>query len=119
MYRISLIIGEVYQKYLRLAEQNRVQLNLDLGENNEQVDNPKEIQQELEKHLDSALQRSAQGEITVSIKNHQIIITDSGTVLSGPICALLSKGRVTVKSRVGFGTSVRINLEGSASEPNK
>ena len=47
MYRISLIIGEVYQKYLPLAEQNRVQLNLDLGENNEQVDNPKEIQQEL------------------------------------------------------------------------
>lgn len=115
MYRISLIISEVYQKYLPLAEQNRIQLNLDLGESTAETDNPKEIQQELEKHLDSALQRSNQGEITVSIKGSEIMITDTGTTLSHPVCALLSKGRVTVKSRVGFGTSVIIDL-GKASQ---
>jgi len=111
MYRISLIISEVYNKYLPLAEKNHIQLNLDLGEGLESTDNPNEIQADLEKHLDSALQRSTQGEITVGIRKNQIIITDSGTTLSRPVCDLLSKGRVKVKSRVGFGTSVSIDLQ--------
>ena len=112
MHRISLIIGEVYNKYLPLAEQNRIRLNLDLGNNTATVDDPGEVQQSLEKHLDSALERSnSQSEITISLKERQIIITDSGTILSKTVCDLLSKGRVKVKSRVGFGTSVSINLK--------
>ncbi len=110
MYRLSLIISEVYNKYLPLAEKGRVALNLDFSDTTKTVDDPEAIKADLEKHLGSALDRSVSGEVSIAVESDAIIITDSGTTLSKPLCSLLSRGRVNVTSRVGFGTTVRISL---------
>lgn len=110
MYRLSLIISEIYNKYLPLAEKGSVALNLDFSDTTKTVDDPEAIKADLEKHLSSALSRSDRGEINITVGENAIVITDSGTILSKPICALLSKGRVSITSRVGFGTTVRISL---------
>ena len=113
MYRLSLIISEVYNKYLPLAEKGGISLNLDFSDTTKTVANPITIKEELDKHLSSALSRSERGEIGISVEQDAIVITDSGTIISKPICTLLSKGRVSVSSRVGFGTTVRISLQPS------
>lgn len=110
MYRLSLIISEIYNKYLPLAEKNGIQLNLDFADTTQEITDPETISKELNDHLSSALQRTDQGEVKIAVDKQHITITDTGTVLSKPICALLSKGIVTVKSRVGFGTSVILDL---------
>lgn len=110
MYRLSLIISEIYNKYLPLAEKGSIALNLDFSDTTQTIDDPEAIKIDLEKHLSSALSRSDRGEISISVEQGAIVIADSGTILSKPICALLSKGRVDVTSRVGFGTTIRISL---------
>lgn len=110
MYRLSLVIIEIYNKYLPLAEKGNIRLNLDFSDTTKTVDEPEAIKADLEKHLSSALSRSDRGEISISVEQDAIVVTDSGTILSKPICALLSKGRVSVTSRVGFGTTARISL---------
>lgn len=116
MYRLSLIISEIYNKYLPLAEKGNIRLNLDFSDTTKTIDDPETIKADLEKHLSSALSRSDRGEISIAVEEDAMIITDSGTILSKPICALLSKGRVNVSSRVGFGTNVRISLLPSSPE---
>ncbi len=110
MHRLSFIISEIYNKFLPLAENSKVKLSLDFPDTTQEIANPEQLKAELEKHLDSALTRTKSGEITISVQKHAIRITDSGTILSKPICALMSSPRVQVKSRVGFGTTVTINL---------
>lgn len=119
MYRLSLIISEVYNKYLPLAEKGRVALNLDFSDTTKTVDDPEAIKADLEKHLGSALDRSISGEVSIAVEPDAIIITDSGTTLSKPLCSLLSRGRVNVTSRVGFGTTVRISLLPTPDQPNE
>lgn len=112
MYRLSLIIGEVYNKYLPLAEKGEVRLNLDFPDPTATVDDAQnqEIKEQLDQQLLSALKRAPKGEVTIKVTGQEIIVRDSGTTLSAPACALLSKGRVSVSSRTGFGTTVRIAL---------
>lgn len=120
MYRISLIIGEIYSKYLPFAEKNQISLNLDISDPSLLTDDPDQIKQEIDNHLSSALQRSRGGEITIAIHNKTLSITDNGTILSKTACKLLSHGRISVTSRIGFGTTVSINIakENGQSEPN-
>lgn len=110
MYRLSLIISEVYRQFLPLAEKGKICLNLNFSDTTQEVSDSDEIRQALERALDSAFERSDRGEISISVDRSAITITDQGTILSKAACALLSKGRVQVKSRVGFGTTVHIAL---------
>ena len=110
MSRISIIISEIYTKYLPLAEKASIQLNLDITNPNQEVPNPESIKIELEEHLKSALKRTPSGEIKIKAHKGQIIFQDSGTTLSPTACALLTRGRVKAKSRVGFGTTISIDL---------
>lgn len=109
MYRLSLIIGEVYNKYLPLAEKSQITLNLDFPDATTTIDD-EQLQAELDQQLNSALKRAPRGEVSIKVTREAIIIHDSGTTLSMPACKLLSHGRVLVKSRVGFGTDVYISL---------
>ncbi len=113
MYRLSLIIGEIYKKFLPLAEQGKISLNLDFSDTTKEVSDPKEIRAALEQALESAFQRTDRGDISISVSGSEIVISDSGTIISKAACTLLSHGRVQVKSRVGFGTSVHISLAAS------
>lgn len=120
MYRLSLIISEIYNKYLPLAEKDGIVLNLDFSDTTKEVSDPERVKQYLDEHLDSALKRSDKGEITIGVDKGAITITDSGTTLSRSACALLSNRYIDVSSRVGFGTTIKIFLqprEQSAKDP--
>lgn len=111
MYRLSLIISEIYNKYLPLAEKDGIVLNLDFSDTTKEVPDPDRIKQYLDEHLSSALQRSDKGEITIAVNHEAITITDTATTLSATACALLSNRYIDVVSRVGFGTTVHIFLQ--------
>lgn len=110
MYRLSFVINEIYNKYLPLAEQAGITLNLDFPDTTQKVKEPSKIKADLDKHLDLATKRAIKGEISVNVHKDKIVLRDTGTVLSAPACAMLSGGRVKVTSRVGFGTTVTIEL---------
>ncbi len=110
MQRLSIIINEIYRKFLPIAENSQVKLSLDFPDTTQTTNDPEALKAELEAQLNSALSHAKGGEITISVRKNQIRITDVNTVLSKPICTLLSGERVQVKSRVGFGTTITINL---------
>lgn len=114
MYRLSLIIGEIYNKFLPLTQNRRLSLNLDFSDTTQEITDPEAIKTALEAALESAFQRTDKGEINIVVQREEILITDPGTILSKTACALLSHGRVQVSSRVGFGTTVRIALKPNA-----
>lgn len=111
MYRLSLIISEIYNKYLPLAEKDGIVLNLDFTDTTKEISDPERIKQFLDEHLESTLKRSDRGEVTISVDKEAIMITDTATTLSHAACALLSNRFIDVTSRVGFGTTVRIFLK--------
>lgn len=110
MQRLSIVISEIYNKYLPLANQHGIQLNLDFPDSTLEINDSEAVKQALDNHLGSTLKRAEHGHITISVGKDAIKITDSGTILSKTICQLLSKGHLTVKSRVGFGTTATISL---------
>lgn len=111
MYRLSLIISEIYNKYLPLAEKDGIVLNLDFSDTTKEIADPKKVKQFLDENLDSTLKRSDKGEVTIGVDKDSITITDSATILSRAACSLLSNRYIDVSSRVGFGTTVRIFLK--------
>lgn len=126
MYRLSLIISEIYNKYLPLAEKDGIVLNLDFSDTTKEVTDPERIKQFLDEHLESTLKRSDKGEVTIGVDKEAITITDSATTLSRAACALLSNHYIDVTSHVGFGTTVKIffkprelNSDASSTEPPK
>ena len=111
MYRLSLIISEIYNKYLPLAEKEGIILNLDFSDTTKEIADPDRIKQYLDDNLSSTLKRSDRGEVTIGVDKTSITITDSATTLSHTACALLSNRYIDVSSRVGFGTTVKIFLQ--------
>lgn len=111
MYHLSFIISEIYNKFLPLAEQNGIQLDLDVVDSSVIAKELSGIQEDVEKTLSETISRSDKGKISIKVNRQEIIISDTGTTLSHSLCSLLSSKYVDVKSRVGFGTTIRINLE--------
>lgn len=108
MYRLSLIISEIYNKYLPLAEKDGIILNLDFSDTTQEIADPERIKKFLDEHLSSTLKRSDQGEVTIRVDQIAITITDTATTLSHAACVLLSNRYIDVTSHVGFGTTVKI-----------
>ncbi len=108
MYRLSLIISEIYNKYLPLAEKDGIILNLDFSDTTKEIADPERVKKFLDEHLSSTLQRSDKGEVTIGVDQSAITITDTATTLSHAACALLSNRYIDVTSHVGFGTTVKI-----------
>lgn len=111
MYRLSLIISEIYNKYLPLAEKDGIVLNLDFSDPTKEISDPDRVKKYLDENLSSTLKRSDKGEVTIGVSKDAITITDSATTLSHAACALLSNRYIDVTSRVGFGTTVKIFLK--------
>lgn len=109
--RLSVILSEIYNEFLPKANAAKIQLDLDLGEHESEIEDAEIIRTEINRFLETAAHRSAGGTIKISAgPGKRIAIQDSGTTLSPTACALLSRGRVNAKSRVGFGTTVEIDL---------
>lgn len=111
MYRLSLIIDEIYLKYLPLAKRAGLTLNLDFPDPTLKIAQGEKVKKGLEKSLKTMLKKSFKGEITIRVTQDGIEIEDSGTVLSKTACLLLSNDFLTVKSKVGFGTTVVIKFK--------
>lgn len=116
MNKIALVISEAYNKVLPEVKRYKVQFNLEINDYESTTEQADELATEIENHLKSALKRTREGEIKITVKNGEIAISDTGTTLSRPVCQLLSHGNVSVKSRVGFGTTVKINLKSDKSK---
>lgn len=110
MFRLSIVINEIYLKYLPLAEKMGITLNLDFPDPTIKIDKTENVRKELDKSVKSALGRTIRGEIKIEVKKGKIIVTDSGTTLSKEACAALSSKHVIIKSRVGFGTTATISF---------
>lgn len=112
--RLSLVLSEIYNKLLPEAERAKIQLDLDLdltAYDTELIDTAEDIRAELEPLLEAAFHRAPHGMIKISAgPGKKVTIQDNGTTLSPTACALLSRGRVQAKSRVGFGTKIEIDL---------
>lgn len=110
MYRLSIIINEIYLKYLPLAAKAGLTLNLDFPDTTIQVQDGEKIKKDVEKTIRSALSKSIKGEITIAVSKGKIVITDTGTVLSKTLINMLENDHIEIKSRVGFGTVVTIKF---------
>ncbi len=107
-------IHDLYNKVLPIAQNSGVELNLDYSDPSNldidvETDDPK-LKAELEEELKNAITRTNSGSVKLKVSKGVVTISDTGTVLSRPLCEALSHGRVSVKSRVGFGTSIDISL---------
>lgn len=119
MKRLSVIIGDLYNKHLKAAEQKGVQLDLDFADTTLEVEQSDDFHQTADKHLKSAISRAkTHDHIKLTIKSGYLEIHDSGTILSKTLCNTLSHGPVKVSSRVGFGTTVRIDFKSQNDSQN-
>ena len=111
MVRISEIIETIYQKYLPIVKKLGVSLDIDFPDTTLTIRERDRVEKDLDKSLRSAVKRSRHGNITIVIRPGAIIVKDNGTVLSKRTCELISSEHVSVKSRVGFGTTVTIHQD--------
>lgn len=113
--KLATLAQELYQKYLPLAEQLQIRLDFDLSDPHTTTSDATELTQHLSQYLNSALDRSAKGNISLTLTNGKIIIRDDGTVLSKTAKDLIERDNVQVKSRLGFGTTIAIDLASKSS----
>jgi len=110
MYRISAIIEDAFREYLPLAEKRRVGFDIDFPDPTLRVERPSVVRKPLFEQLPLAIKR-ANRRVSLAVTRTGVLIRDDGVALS-PASAkeLSSDENVTVKSRVGFGTEVRISF---------
>ena len=116
MYRLSLVINEIYNKYLPEAIKAGVTFNLDFPDPTIRVESPSKVKKHLDEHVPKAILRVSnaadtrgikkKGEVRISVSSLGVELRDTGTTLSPEMVKLLSSKRVEVKSRVGFGTRI-------------
>ncbi len=120
MKRLSVMISDIYNKYLPFSKSQRIAFDLNVSEFDGDIVDIDEIESHLDEQLQNLLKESREhGAISLGIENGYIVIRDSETILSPLVCQALSKGRVEVKSRVGFGTTIYISTESKKSKTHE
>lgn len=111
MYRLSTIIEEVYQKYARLAEKRGVRFNLDFPDATRRIERPSVVRKPLEALLSGAVAR-AEREVSLTVAKDAVVVRDDGVALAPTAVKEMSEQfeNVRVRSRVGFGTEIKIFL---------
>ena len=111
MYRLSTIIEEVYQKYAPLAEKRGVRFNLDFPDLTRRVERPSLVRKPLEALMPGAVAR-AEEEVSLAVMRDYVVVRDDGVALMPEVLKEMREGfeNVTVRSRVGFGTEIRIKI---------
>lgn len=101
----------MFAKYLPKAEKRNVKFNLDFPDSTRRVSRIFTIKKLLDKHLELAIKR-AQKEASLKVMSDCISIKDDGVALTPTKIEELTgeDELVKIKSRVGFGTDVRIEL---------
>ena len=110
MYRISAIIEEAFSSNLRLAEKCGVGFDLDFPDPTLRVERPSLIRTPLLTFLPEAVKR-AEKKVSLSVSRGAVVIRDDGVALSpAQIREMNPFEHVLIKSRVGFGTEIRIKF---------
>lgn len=119
MARLSDITNPIFREYTPILNRVGIELDLDLKNPITEVKNPKPLEFELKKYLEftTVLQATSDGNlrttdkrIVISDRPHQVIIKDHSAVLSPEQRQLLTSDTTSIKSRVGFGTTVTIDF---------
>lgn len=108
MERISNTIDKIYQKYLPIAKKLGVSLDIDFPDTALKFENKTRIEKDLDKNLKAAISRARGGHVVISVRPSKIVVKDSGLPLTKTACLGLTTEKISVKSRVGFGTTVTI-----------
>lgn len=112
MERLTHIISQTYAKYTPRMQRKKVEFNLDLRDHGAIIDqNATELTKLLDKLVAESIKRNPRSKILISSAPHSIAIHDDGNALTKQVCAELSNDILRYKSRVGFGTTVTINLQ--------
>ena len=111
MYRISAIIEDAFREYLPLAEKRRVGFDIDFPDPTLRVERPSLVRKPLFEQLPLAIKRASK-RVSLTVMRTGIVIRDDGVALSPAAVRELAGEleNVTVKSRVGFGTEIRIKF---------
>lgn len=110
MYRISAIIEDAFREFLPLAEKRRVGFDIDFPDPTLRVERPSLVRNPLNEQLELAIKR-AEKRVSLAVTKAGIVIRDDGVALSpSEVRELSGAENVSVKSRVGFGTEVRIKF---------
>lgn len=110
MERLSKIIQKIYHKYLPIAEKTGTILNLDFPDTTIIVSDGDCIEKTLDKIVKSAIARTSGGTIKITVSRNHILVQDTGTIIPKTICDKLTKDKIIVQSRVGFGNKITIKL---------
>lgn len=108
MERISDTISEICKSYLPKIRAVGISFDLDFPDTTITVENKNRVKDNLEKSMKSAIKRSKNGRIKLTVKKGEIILEDTGTIIDKATCKKLTSEHFIVKSRVGFGTTFTI-----------
>lgn len=110
MEKISDSISNICKKYLPKFKEASITFDLDFPDTTITVENKAKIEKDIEKTIKSAISRTKNGQIKLTVKKGEIVITDTGTTIDKTTCKKLCTEHITIKSRVGFGTTVTIKF---------
>ncbi len=108
MEKISEVVSDLCKSYLPKIRAVGITFDIDFPDTTITVENKKEIKEHLEKSMKSAIKRSKNGSIKLSVKKGEIKLEDTGTIIDKATCKKLTSEHFIVKSRVGFGTTFTI-----------
>ena len=111
MYRLSAIIEEIYQKYAKIAEKRNLRFNLDFPDITRRIERPSIVRRPLEALMPGVMER-AQKDVSLSVQKDCVVVRDDGVSLTPSAVKELCGDfeNVVAKSRVGFGTEIRIKF---------
>lgn len=111
MVKLSEVIDPIYREYAPILESAGLELGLDVKNPILEVKDPSTIEFELKKYLEWINSNGPrQGKVIIFDQDNKIIIRDSSTVLDSEQINLFISDTVSIKSRVGFGTTISIKL---------
>ena len=85
MKRLSVMISDIYNKYLPFSKSQRIAFDLNVSEFDGDIVDIDEIESHLDEQLQNLLKESREhGAISLGIENGYIVIRDSETILSRP-----------------------------------
>lgn len=111
MVKLADVIEPIYREYTPVLQRAKITLDLDLENPTLELKHPATPEFELKKYLEfTASAGIKQGSIIISSHDDQLIVKDNSLVLSPEQRELFTSKDTSVKSRVGFGTTLSIKL---------
>lgn len=108
--RLAFYINHLYRKYAPLGAQHGLQLDLDLTSPDALVGNYRAVEEALEAYLSHSTNSHHPGHLIISDTKDSVIIKDDSLVLSPEERQKFTSDITSVKSRVGFGTTLTIQI---------